>query len=135
MYKLSLSRDQAFCVTHYDQSVKTPNSCSEIGLHPLHAPDQPIKIPCGLNYPFEKILMGATRCHSLKKMIKEFLPESDFVSCREFPKVSSNAHGYILCCHRYKHVGTISKKDYSPDMYTQKESVLNPLKHKRLPGH
>ena len=102
MYKLSLSWDQAFCVTHYDQSVKMPNSCSEIGLHPLHPTDQPIKIPCGLNYPFDKILMGATSCHSLKKMIKEFLPESDFVSCREFPKVSSNAHGYILCCHHCK---------------------------------
>ena len=118
-YNLSLSWDQAFCVTHHDQSVNLSNSCREVGLPPQMLLTNP-KNPHGLVCCFDTVFMGTTIWPALKKMIKQSLPGSNFISCNECRNVSFNSYHYILHCHRYKYLDTKSEKDYDLDLYTQK---------------
>ena len=62
--------------------------------------------------------MGTASWHALKKMIKESLAGSDFISCREHCSASSYDYHNPLHFHRYKNVDTKSAKDNAPDSHS-----------------
>ena len=81
-YHDSLSWAQSFSIVHNDQPVDLSVACGQPKSSTFSAPDQPRKIPNNLVYRFDIAkFTGESGWSSLKKVIKDSLPGSDFIEC------------------------------------------------------
>jgi len=133
-YQKSLSWDQAFSITYNDQPVDLSLACGQASFSTLCAPDQPKKIPNGLIYRFGTTFIGKSGWSSLKKMIKDSLPGSDFIECRPHRGLSLNSFRYTLHCSRYKTLETATPKQYHPESFTQSGVRTESVKRTKTPA-
>ena len=134
-YHNSLSWDQSFSILHNDQPVDLSVACGQPNSSTFSAPDQPKKAPNGLIYRFDITkFTGESGWSSLKKMIKDSLPGSDFIECRPFCALSINSFRYTLHCNRYKMLETNITKHYHPEFFTQSGVRIESVKRTKTPG-
>ena len=134
-YHNSLSWDQSFSILHNDQPVDLSVACGQPNSSTFSAPDQPKKVPNGLIYCFDITkFAGESGWSSLKKMIKDSLPGSDFIECRHFCALSLNSFRYTLHCNRYKMLETNIPKHYHPESFTQSGVRIESVKRTKTPG-
>ncbi len=134
-YHDSLSWAQSFSIVHNDQPVDLSVACGQPKSSTFSAPDQPRKIPNGLVYRFDTAkFTGESGWSSLKKMIKDSLPGSDFIECRPFRALSLNSFRYTLHCNRYKMLETNITKHYHPEFFTQSGVRIESVKRTKTPG-
>ena len=134
-YHESLSWAQSFSILHNDQPVDLSIACGQPKSSTFNAPDQPRKIPNGLVYRFDIAkFTGESGWSSLKKMIKDSLPGSDFIECRPVCALSLNSFHYTLHCNRYKMLETDITKHYHPEFYTQSGVRIESVKRTKTPG-
>lgn len=134
-YHNSLSWDQSFSILHNDQPVDLSVACGQPNSSTFSAPDQPKKAPNGLIYRFDITkFTGELGWSSLKKMIKDCLPGSDFIECRPCRALSLKSFRYTLHCNRYKMLETNIPKHYHPESFTQSGVRMESVKRTKTPG-
>ena len=134
-YHNSLSWDQSFSILHNDQPVDLSVACGQPNSSTFSAPDQPKKAPNGLIYCFDITkFTGELGWSSLKKMIKDCLPGSDFIECRPCRALSLKSFRYTLHCNRYKMLETNIPKHYHPESFTQSGVRMESVKRTKTPG-